>query len=189
MYNYYLHWKYWLEEMQWEIYVVVAILVIICIWVYNLYRGKSGTWSTISDKNKEDISPFVCEIGESKGEYECRRCLYSLFNKPFTKIRNIYNPITQKYLELDCYNDELKLAIEYQGKQHYKYTPHFHKNFESFRNMQYRDELKKIYCKQLGITLVEVPYTVKDTDIEKFLYNKLFMSKYNTELTESRIII
>ena len=69
---------------------------------------------------------------ESKGEKECRKVLENLFNKPFSKSRPDFlrNPVTggNFNLELDCYNQELSLAVEYNGIQHYKYVPYFHRN-------------------------------------------------------------
>ncbi len=44
-------------------------------------------------------------------------------------------------------------------------------NKEAFRNQQYRDELKRRMCDDNNVTLIEVPYTVKD--IPTYLYNKL----------------
>ncbi|NQZ58906.1 MAG: carbohydrate-binding protein [Lentisphaeraceae bacterium] len=51
------------------------------------------------------------------------------------------NPVTggSHNLEIDCYNDELRIGVEYQGRQHYSFNPRFHKNKEAFRNQQYRD--------------------------------------------------
>jgi predicted metalloprotease len=48
----------------------------------------------------------------------------------FTKTRPDFlkNPETNCNLELDGYNAEGKLAIEYQGKQHYEHVLHFHKD-------------------------------------------------------------
>jgi hypothetical protein len=76
-------------------------------------------------------------------------------------------------LEIDCYSPKLKLGVEYNGIQHYKFTPHFHKNHEAFRNQQYRDELKRRMCNENNVTLIEVPYTVKNKDIPAFLFEKL----------------
>jgi len=166
---------YRFRERQWEIYVLVSILILISIWLYNKFWNIEGTWTkhnymTLFDKQETCEEQEQCE---SRGESKCRNFLNKIFKKPFIKVRNIYNPITHQYLELDCYNDELKLAIEYQGAQHYKYCKFFHKNLESFRNQQYRDELKRIYCKQLGILLIEVPYTVKESQIENYLFKQL----------------
>lgn len=174
MYNYC---KYLFQEKQWELYVGTTIVLILCIFFYNTIRGKKGTWSTRFENNNLLVpiapSTLVCDekTNESKGEMVCRQFLNKYFSKPFIKVRNLYNPVTHQYLELDCYNEDLRLAVEYQGQQHYKHIPYFHKNFESFRNQQYRDELKRIFCRDLGITLIEVPYTVKD--IEGYLNHKL----------------
>lgn len=114
--------------------------------------------------------------GASKGETECKRFVEYYFQKPFDKIRPDFltNPITNCTLELDVYNDELKLAIEYNGSQHYHYNKMMHQNSrDRFQNQQYRDYIKKNLCKDNGIELIIVPYTVKVEDIPKFLYNEL----------------
>ena len=114
-------------------------------------------------------------IKESKGEIECKKVLEQLFNKPFHKIRPnfLFNNITKQNLELDLYNEELKLAVEYNGKQHYEYIPYFHKTKDSFYNQQYRDQIKKNLCEKNNIVLIDVPYSVKIEDIKQFLLDKL----------------
>lgn len=113
--------------------------------------------------------------GESEGEKECRRVLENMFSKPFPKARPDFlnNSVTSSNLELDCYNEEMKLAVEYQGVQHYKYVPYFHPNKEAFMNQKYRDEMKRALCRQNGITLIEVPYTVPVEEIESYLRSQL----------------
>ena len=63
-------------------------------------------------------------------------------------------------LELDLYNEELKVAIEYNGKQHYEYTPYFHQNEETFKKQLVRDEEKNRICEEMGINLITIPYSV-----------------------------
>ena len=103
--------------------------------------------------------------------------MQKLFDKPFYKSRPRFlnNPVTfgTNNLELDCYNEELKLAVEYDGAQHFKFIPHFHKTNEAFMNQRYRDYMKDQMCKENGIVLIRVPYTVKIPDIESFLIGKL----------------
>ena len=60
------------------------------------------------------------------------------------------------------YNKDLKLAFEYNGRQHYKFIPFFHKTYSEFLNLQENDRIKKKLCKKNGITLIIIPYTVKD---------------------------
>ena len=65
------------------------------------------------------------------------------------------------------------LAVEYSGQQHYKYTPYFHKNHETFLNQRYRDEMKKVKCVEENIKLIEVPYTVPHDKIEEYILKRL----------------
>lgn len=119
-------------------------------------------------------------VRTSKGEAECRRCLESIFGVPFPKARPAFlrNPVTGHCLEIDCYNPALKLGVEYNGQQHYSYSPFFHRNSEASTNQKYRDELKRRLCSENGVSLIEVPYTVKIEHIEPYLYNALVKIKY-----------
>jgi hypothetical protein len=77
---------------------------------------------------------------------------------------------------LDGYNKDLKLAFEYNGVQHYKFSPKFHKSMKDFEDQIKRDSDKKIMCKKANVTLIEIPYTVVyknlDTYIKKELRNR-----------------
>jgi hypothetical protein len=167
-----------------EILFILSIVVILILALFRI--GKKGSWSktyyysgdkvskgaTPSDKTRKSTAPT------SSGELECRRVLQKIFNKPFDKERPNFlnNPVTggAYNLELDCFCGELKLAVEYNGRQHYEYVPFFHKNKEDFLNGKYRDELKRRMCRDNGITLIEVPYTIRVNDIEAYLTKQLY---------------
>ena len=144
-----------------------------------LGKGKTGR----GGGHVSSVHPYSSFSGrkgppkESKGEKECRRVLETLFKRPFPNVRPNFlnNPVTggDNNLELDCYNEELKLCCEASGRQHYEYVPFFHKNKEAFYNQKYRDEMKRMKCKENGVTLIEVPYTVKPEDIERYLIDEL----------------
>jgi hypothetical protein len=116
---------------------------------------------------------------ESKGEVEARRVLREYFNRPtgFNNFRPDFlnNVVTggKRNLEIDCWEPELKLGVEYNGRQHYDYTPHFHKNKEAFYNQKYRDELKRRMCRDHGVVLIEIPYTVPVNKIRSYLISQL----------------
>jgi hypothetical protein len=70
------------------------------------------------------------------------------------------NPESGKALELDCYDEEYKIAVEYNGIQHYKYPSAFHKSEQQFYDQLYRDRLKKKLCEEEGVYLIPIPYWV-----------------------------
>ena len=68
------------------------------------------------------------------------------------------NSKTNRNLELDYYNEELKLAFEYQGLQHEQYDPFFHKkDINNFYKQQEHDRIKKEICEKKGIKLICIP--------------------------------
>ena len=172
-------------------FVTVLIIGVIFIIIFGLIRkimGKKGSWSssyillpTVKRRKGERVKDGmdVNDIKgskDSKGEIECRRVLEHIFKTSFDKCRPNFlsNPVTGGYnLEIDCYNENLRLGIEYSGRQHYEYVPFFHSSKEAFLNQKYRDELKRRMCSDNNIVLIEVPYTVKVDDIQSYLVKEL----------------
>jgi DNA-binding Lrp family transcriptional regulator len=48
------------------------------------------------------------------------------------------------------------ILIEVQGKQHYEHVPHFHKTAEEFETLQHHDLMKKAWCEDERIDLLEL---------------------------------
>lgn len=186
-----------------EIIVCMSIIFLMLYAIYKKIRGEKGSFNEFdknivdqTKKNTIEYSSFPAHYQnsvlnsmeypnqnakKSKGEAEVHASLERIFQKPFYHGRPNFlkNPITKNYnLELDCYNSEIGLAVEYNGEQHYKYIPFFHQNKEAFKNQLYRDELKRRMCKDAGVVLIEVPYTIPIKNIESFLIN--IINKYKT---------
>ena len=109
---------------------------------------------------------------KNKSENKCREIIERKYNRRFDSIRPDFlkSPYTGRNLELDMYNEELKLAIEYNGIQHYKYTPFFHKNGEyDFEKQKLHDEFKHAICKRKGIRLISIPYTIPMSEMESWI--------------------
>nr|WDW26020.1 hypothetical protein FD201807_087R [Megalocytivirus FD201807] len=124
---------------------------------YSIYNGIVGA-----------VAPAKPRV--SHGERECHRAIEAITGKKFAKSRCIKNPVTGQHLELDCYNSALKLAVEYNGRQHYQYVPHFHgPERHRFTEQRYKDVIKAQLCKEQGIKLIVVPYTVPVDDIEAYI--------------------
>ena len=167
-----------------EILLCISIVFILGFGLYHIIIGKKGTYSKdryflpVQYHNRQPNSYINIQQNhggkkESKGEAECRRVLQNIFGKPFTSQRPDFlrNPVTGNNfnLELDCYNHDLRLAVEYNGVQHYKYVPFFHRNKDHFMTQKYRDDMKRRICREHNINLIEVPYTVRIENIKDFI--------------------
>ena len=104
-----------------------------------------------------------------KNEEECRNIMEDHFSVKFTKTK----PKWLNSLELDGYNDELKIAFEYNGQQHYDYYPnYFHKKngIKDFISQICRDKLKRYLCEENGVRLISIPYHIQNR--KQFILDK-----------------
>lgn len=114
-----------------------------------------------------------CPIcSESKGEKTVR----NWFEK-----HNINYKRQHRFAELgqysyDFYIPDFNLLIEYNGEQHYKKCPYFHRKPNSFECQLKRDELKKDYAEKNGYKLLVIPYT-EFNNIESILEKNILSSQ------------
>jgi hypothetical protein len=97
----------------------------------------------------------------------------------FIKVRPDFlkYPQTGRNLELDFYCKDLNLCVEYNGKQHYKYVKFFHNSDPNkFEQQRARDAFKKKRCAELGITFIEIPYTVSKDMLYNYVFTKILKS-------------
>ncbi|MGG4495633.1 hypothetical protein [Brevibacillus reuszeri] len=119
-------------------------------------------------------------------EERCRFIFEKLTGKHFGSNRGVITGF-----ELDGYNKELKLAFEHHGKQHFDYDPFFHQNNKGLEGIINRDNTKIQKCKEEGIRLIIIPYTVSMDDktlieyiVEQLEVNGVYLKQGNiSEIT------
>ncbi len=166
----------------------------------DLIKDKGGTILTLEKEYKDTTTyiKYICKEGhcnESRSlkngswciecntlvsEKTCRKIFEYLFQKPFIKSRHLINPDSGNKFELDGYNEELKLAFEYNGIQHYKRVVKWHTE-EDFEKQKNRDKCVEKLCKESGINLIVIPYTVKYENLYSFIVDKF--PEHNFEKT------
>jgi hypothetical protein len=111
---------------------------------------------------------------DSRKEACCAQILEDIYGKPFVSVRPNFlkNPETQRNIEIDCYNDELQIGLEYQGEQHYHYPPENPKikmTYDQFIDQIRRDRYKVDACDAAGVYLITVPYNVPEPLLKAYI--------------------
>ena len=128
-------------------------------------------WASMYITLRKNAGCPECNSQGGKQELLWKGKLEEFFGCEFIKVRCsgenniplIRFPKTNYPAELDGYNDELKIAFEYQGIQHYEEGEKipFHTK-ETILETQKRDVYKVQRCEELGIKLIIIPYYTKD---------------------------
>ena len=138
-----------------------------------LWECKKGhqwksSWTCVHNQNS-----WCPECSSGQSEKLCKKLLEQKLNMPFEKIRFYYDPTNKhKCYEFDGYNEEHKIAFEYNGRQHYEYPNHCHKTEQLFKEQQQRDLDKIQYAKDNGIQLIIIPCS-QEYYLEQYINKQL----------------
>lgn len=166
--------------------LILSLLFLLGYYIYINYISNEVNDKKLQNKDGEDFLNETVKTSSGnlskkrktipkKHETRCRVIMENIFKVPFVSVRPDFlkYPKTGKNLELDVFNQDLMLALEYDGIHHRKYTEFFHKSEQDFIEQQERDKYKEEKCRELGITLIRVPDTVKYEELEKYIKNEL----------------
>lgn len=147
-----------------------------------------------TDKNKRRVYQCRCDCGNTisvssslllNGHTTSCGCILSYYNYYINKYLDELNiehicefpiHIDNKRLRFDFFIPKYKMAIEYDGQQHYM-PVNFGQNdtnaiLENFKKIQQYDKLKDVYCSQNNITMIRIPYWKKE-NIKDIINNHL----------------
>lgn len=153
---------------------------------YFKHRWKASVGNII---NNNSWCP-VCS--NSLGERICRLYFETIFNKKFpTTYPKWLKNSNGKQLELDGYCEEMHLAFEHQGKQHYTPTS-FGNKFPEFDVIINNDKQKQELCRVNNIKLILIPELfglLKINDLKNFIKNQCFIFSIKLPNNYDNIII
>lgn len=134
--------------------------------------AKDHIWKSRLHDVKDDNN-WCPECSSHKSERICRKFFETMFNAKFPKVRPdwLKSPakLSKRFnLELDGYNEELKIAFEFQGHQHYVHSKQWHKKRTLQMQKDY-DELKRKLCKSNGVILIEIHWKIKPENLGKYI--------------------
>ncbi len=126
-------------------------------------------WETLMYNILEKGS-WCSECQSWRAERVCRNIFKAIFNDRFPKLwpEWLINDRGNR-MELDGYNEDLKLAFEYQGRQHYQFEGFFNTDMSDLENRMENDKMKREMCVKNGVKLIEVPFTVKFEQMPNYI--------------------
>lgn len=119
----------------------------------------------------------ICK--SSKGEKRIAEVL-NKFNIKFYQQHSFDDCIYKQKLRFDFYIPDKKTIIEYDGRFHYLQLAN---SQELFENIQIRDNIKTLYCRNNGLTILRIPYWEYD-NIENILIGKLELNTNNINFND-----
>lgn len=168
--------------------LVVIVLALYFAWKVpkqkHAFKGISGFGvrsALESNQNKQDGKVHAKKT-VNKSEEKCRRVFEKLFGQRFPSVRPQFlkNPVTNKCLELDGFCPSIPtplgrgLAFEYDGIQHARYRPHFHRHGPAeFVYQQKRDTWKDLKCQSEGIVLIRIPHFIPPEAFAAYIKREL----------------
>ena len=167
--------------------IILLLLVIIILLLLQLYYVQPQTQPVYFEPPiEEDEEPKTAIIEEpvadiqKEGFYKYKglvreqlvcQTLEKIYGVGFPTARPNFlkNEKTGRNLELDCFNENLRIAAEVNGIAHYVFPNKYHHTLEEFQDQVYRDQLKYDLCNKNNVYLITVPYWLPENMIEKWI--------------------
>ncbi len=130
-------------------------------------HGNFSIW-----KINGDIVNANDKRSRSKLHIETRKILYELFPTMQILEEVQIKPRGSKTQYLDFYINQIKLAVEVHGQQHYKFNTMFHASAQDFLNQRKNDIDKREWCEINNITYIELPYNEKVEEWKKKIQDR-----------------
>jgi bacterioferritin-associated ferredoxin len=113
------------------------------------------------------LQTFCTKCSSSYAEMLCRAMAETLFGATFRCIRiKDMRSVKGRPLELDIFNEELRLAIEHNGAHHYE-AQHNWGGDKALVLQRKNDKRRRVYCRKNGILLIEIRELGKKTSVEQ----------------------
>jgi hypothetical protein len=163
---------------SWIIVVIIFIIIIAiltAILIKNRYFTADVVYEFIGggERRRKHIVKDLDKYPRSKSEKLIIDILENITAKKFPTVRPAWLVYNGSQLELDGYNEELKLAIEFSGPQHVKWTPGA-EPYEKYYERIMRDVAKRDLCDREGVILIVVDSSLPRHHWRSYLKSRLY---------------
>lgn len=130
--------------------ILVAVSLLITV-----YKMLANSREYIGSAARRDIVKDLTQSPRTKGEAYAIKILESITGAKFPTVRPSWLLYKGSQLELDGYNEELKLALEYSGPLHRKWFPNV-ETYENYLDRVRKDIFKRERCREHGVRLINL---------------------------------
>lgn len=115
----------------------------------------------------KELGTFCTVCSGAYAEMLCRMAVEKLLGRPFQRVRMAgMKSLRGRPLELDMYNDDLKIAVEHHGAQHFKAVSNW-TGEEGLRIQRLHDQMRREFCRENGVLLIEIRQLGEKTSLEQ----------------------
>ena len=133
---------------------------------------------------------FCTVCSSNFSEEQCRSVFEQLTGSSFPTKRPAWLMGAHgKPLELDGYNEALKIAFEYNGKQHFSENTSWPSSEQNLQKIQSRDALKVRLCRENNVALFQINYDDDPELIPDIILNQYYELKANPKLFDFSVKI
>jgi len=138
------------------------------------WRCRNGHEWLATAESVKNAGTWCATCGAGISERICRAVFEGMFASAFPKKKPAWLQSTRRTrMELDGYSEELGIAFEYQGVQHFVRNSRFHRGRATLERRMADDRRKAALCRKHGIILLQIPYTVPHAKFEKYIRQSL----------------
>ncbi len=151
------------------IYIIIFIIVLIvaAIILRSIVRARGFVyWGADEVKNLK-------QFPRSQAEAHAIEIVEKILGKKFPTILPDWLVWKGRRIELDGYNKDLKLGIEFNGPLHTKFSPN-KESYDEYYERLLKDIEKKRLCKQHGINLIVIDYSIPSHLMYNYISSRLF---------------
>ncbi len=130
-------------------FFLIAVAMLIIVYRFLAQTAYSGGAS------RRDIVKNLSQSPRTKGEAYAIQILESITGAKFPTVRPAWLLYEGSQLELDGYNENLKLALEYSGPLHRKWFPNV-ETYEKYLDRVRKDIFKRERCREHGVRLINL---------------------------------
>ena len=138
---------------------------------YWICRCDCGNIISVRGNNLKTGNTTSCGCINSKGEHKIRKILNEL-EINFIQQKTFNNLKDKNNLRFDFFLPDYNCCIEYNGIQHYE-AKDFFGGIQRFEEQKEKDNIKRQWCKNNNIKLIEIPYWDFDKINEDYLKSRL----------------